>query len=106
MKLSKKIGLVLGLGAFGLSATASAITHTGGGSVTRVNTAGSTWLEFGPVATQFCYLNKVSVENGDAVDETTACLLFPNAGTWVLGARIGKTGDAVVSCEARCYTTN
>jgi hypothetical protein len=72
----------------------------------RVNDEGSTF-EFGPsVASHFCYLTRVGVENTDTSGETATCHVSPSDGTqdaiWLLEANLNESDDADIHCSMIC----
>jgi hypothetical protein len=72
----------------------------------RVNTAGTTTTVGPLVATHFCYLSRVGVENTDSSGETATCRLNSGGGTWILEANLARNDDADARCSATCYTNN
>jgi hypothetical protein len=72
----------------------------------RVNVEGSTFA-FGPsVASHFCYLTRVGVENTDSSGETATCHVSPSDGSqdaiWLLEANLSRSDDADAHCSATC----
>jgi hypothetical protein len=68
-----------------------------------VNTAGTTQAELTPIATTFCYLSRVNVENTDTSGETAECRVVRGAFVWFLRSILGQSDDANVRCCAICY---
>jgi hypothetical protein len=72
----------------------------------RVNTGGITTTVGPPVASHFCYLSRVGVENTDSSGETATCRVSPSSGqpdaVWILEAILNRSDDADAHCSATC----
>jgi hypothetical protein len=70
----------------------------------RSNIAGTgTVVTNAPVASTFCFLTRVNVEETDTGTESAQCQVRRTAAVWVLEATLGASSDADVRCSASCY---
>jgi hypothetical protein len=72
-------------------------------SVSRFNTAGSSFANLSTSATTFCYLSSISIEETDTGGEEATCRLTRGAIVWTLEAILDASSDADSECTAICY---
>jgi hypothetical protein len=74
-------------------------------SLTRNNTAGTSFVNLSASASSFCFLTRVGVTNTDTDPETADCRLTKGGVVWTLEAILGDSSDADIRCSVICYST-
>jgi hypothetical protein len=83
---------------------AGAVSEQSNWTAFRTNNAGTTTIVTNaPIASTFCFLTRVNVEETDTGTESAQCQVRRTAVVWVLEATLGATSDADVRCSASCY---
>jgi len=105
MKARIKTVVSMALGALALMAPAHswAVSPNSTWSVSRFNTAGSSFVNMSASATTFCYLRSVGFENTDTNGELATCRVTRGSIVWTLEAVLGQNDDADARCSAQCY---
>lgn len=82
---------------------AGAASYAGNYSVSRYNTAGTSYKNMTYSSSTHCFLTTVGAREIDTGSESSTCRAYRGPIVWTLEATLGASSDQDVWCSAYCY---